>query len=83
MNVKEEFGLRVKSLRLTKMMSQEKLAEHSGLHRTYISSLELGHRNVSLETIEKLSRALSCEMSDFFKKTLWPPKTPPIKTEEH
>lgn len=52
------FGQRVRKLRIAAGLSQEKLALRSGLHRTYISSLERGQRNVSLENILKLADAL-------------------------
>ena len=52
------FGRHVRSLRLQLGMSQEGLADASGLHRTYISSLERGQRNVSLENIGRLADAL-------------------------
>jgi len=52
------FGLRIQTLRRKKRLSQEDLAEIAGLHRTYISSLERGQRNVSLKNIIKLAVAL-------------------------
>ena len=59
MNIKDKLGLRVKSLRLENKISQEKLATLSNLDRTYINSIEKGERNISIETIEKISKALN------------------------
>jgi transcriptional regulator with XRE-family HTH domain len=58
MNELKHFGDKVRELRIKKGMSQEQLAEVSGLHRTYISSLELGKRNVSLINIHAIAKAL-------------------------
>jgi transcriptional regulator with XRE-family HTH domain len=65
-NIKLKFGSTIKKLRTEKGISQEKLAELSGLHRTYIGSLESGKRNVSLENINKLAIALNCKISTLF-----------------
>lgn len=48
-------------------MSQEKLAEESGLHRTYISSVELGRRNISLDNIRKIALALGVSMTELMR----------------
>lgn len=61
------FGDRVKEIRLTKKLSQEELAEKSGLHRTYIGMVERGERNISLKNIEKLSNALEMNIYNIFK----------------
>jgi transcriptional regulator with XRE-family HTH domain len=66
MDIKQKFGLKIKEFRNAKGLSQEKLAELAHLHRTYISSLELGQRNVSIVNVERLAIALDCELTDLF-----------------
>lgn len=61
------FGLRVRSIRLAKGLSQEQLAELAGLHRTYVSSLERGQRNVGLDNVLALAQALNVSPSEFFE----------------
>ncbi|MGI9122965.1 MAG: helix-turn-helix domain-containing protein [Rubrobacter sp.] len=51
-------GERVRELRSGLGLSQEKLADVSGLHRTYIGAIERGERNVSLRNIVRLAQAL-------------------------
>lgn len=58
------FGERLREVRLEKELSQEKLAELAGLHRTYVSSVERGERNISLVNIEKLAVALGVSLKD-------------------
>ncbi len=65
-NVTIAFGQRVKELRLMKGLSQEELSERCSLDRTYISSLERGHRNVGLKNIAALAQALDVSLSEFF-----------------
>ena len=66
MEITEKFGKRVKEIRQLRGISQEELALKAHLHRTYISSIELGKRNISLLNIEKLAIALECTVGDFF-----------------
>jgi len=56
------FGAKLRRVREQKGISQEKLAELAGLHRTYVSSVERGQRNISLVNIEKLAVALGVSM---------------------
>lgn len=67
MDIKSVFGKKVKEFRTTQKISQESLADLAGLDRTYISDIEKGKRNVSIETIQKISIALKIEMKDFFE----------------
>ena len=57
------FGNRLRNLRQAQGMSQEKLAELSGLHRTYVGDVERGERNISLINLETLARALQISLS--------------------
>lgn len=66
MDIKQEFGKRLNQIRKEKKISQERLAELSELNRPYISAIEQGKRNVSLEVIEKLAQALKIEIKTFF-----------------
>lgn len=62
------YGQIVRELRLSKNISQEILADLCGLHRTYISDVELGKRNVSLENIEKIAKALGVSLTKLFER---------------
>lgn len=60
------FGKAVRQIRQEKHISQEELADMCGLHRTYLSDVELGKRNISLENIEKIAKSLSISIVDVF-----------------
>ena len=64
--IKTKVGKRIKELRNKIGISQEELAFRSEIHRTYIASLEVGKRNVSIETLEKVVNALEVSLSEFF-----------------
>jgi transcriptional regulator with XRE-family HTH domain len=66
MNITKKFGKQVKKLRLEKGLSQEALAHHADLDRTYIPSIEKGERNVSITVIEKIAKALKIKIVDLF-----------------
>lgn len=65
---KKEFGAAVKSERIRLGLSQETLAERADLHRTYITDIERGVRNLSLETIYKIADALGVSVGSLFKR---------------
>jgi transcriptional regulator with XRE-family HTH domain len=58
------FGSKVRELRQKKELSQEELADKSDLHFTYVSSVERGERNISIENTAKLAQALDCQLKD-------------------
>ena len=62
------YGQAVRKVRLEQGISQEELADSCGLHRPYISDVELGKRNISLENIERIAISLNRTLSDFFKE---------------
>lgn len=53
-----DFGATVRRLREAHAWSQERLAEHAGLHRTYVGEIERGTAIASIVTVEKLAQAL-------------------------
>ncbi len=53
-----QLGQRIRKRRTELTLSQEMLAERAGLHRTYVSSMERGERNVSLVNLLKVAAAL-------------------------
>jgi CheY-like chemotaxis protein/predicted XRE-type DNA-binding protein len=69
-NSKKIFGASIKHWRSQRGYSQELLAEKAGLHRTYVSDVERGSRNLSLESITRLAGALEVSVSALFPEEL-------------
>lgn len=67
MDITKKFGMKIKQIRKQQKMSQNELAEKSGLHRTYIGSVERGERNITLINAEKIAQALSVKLFELLK----------------
>jgi len=66
-DLRTRLGLAIKRERSVLGISQGELAHLSGLHRTYVSDLERGARNPSIESIEKLAGALHVSIAKLFQ----------------
>jgi transcriptional regulator with XRE-family HTH domain len=69
-NLINTFGRNVRALRLKLGYSQEKLAEVAGLHRTYIGMIERAEKNITLNNVEKLAKALNVLPSELFRQKM-------------
>lgn len=65
--VQDAFGKRLRDIRRRKDLTQEQLADLSGLSIQYVGEIERGKRNPSLTTIETLAKALTLPITDFFE----------------
>jgi len=63
----KQIGKRVRQLRLTNGISQEKLAHEAGLNRAYIGYIERGERNPSTETLSKIAKTLKVPLHELFR----------------
>jgi len=63
--LKYEIGKRVRQYRLNKGLTQEKLAELSGLDQSYIGQMERGEKNITLSTLMKITNAMTISVSEF------------------
>ena len=66
MDIKQKIGQRIRQVRTELGISQEALGLEAGVDRTYVSDVENGRRNVSMEILEKLVKALKSNFADFF-----------------
>ena len=63
-----KLGQNIKHLRLSKNLSQEKLAELADLHRTYVGGVERGERNISLMNLICLARVLEVPVTKLVER---------------
>jgi len=66
-NISILLGKRIRDIRISNKLSQEKLAELSGLHPTYIGQIERGEKNPTIDSIYKISSGLEMSVSDLIK----------------
>lgn len=66
MNIKNKIGVRIKLLRNDLKISQEELGFRSNIDRTYITDVENGRRNISVEVLERVIIGLNTTFNDFF-----------------
>ena len=66
MDIKLKVGQRIKELRKKLELSQEGLANEAEVDRTYVTDVENGRRNVSVEILERLIKALDVSITEFF-----------------
>lgn len=67
MRLAEKIGKKIFALRKQKNLSQEKLANEAGVDRTYIPKVEKGQINITINSLEKIAKALNVEIKDFFE----------------
>ncbi|MDY6386431.1 MAG: helix-turn-helix transcriptional regulator [Fibrobacter sp.] len=68
MSLQKDLGITIKALRAEKGVSQEKLALSTGIDRRYMSDIENGRRNISLEIIEKLAAFFEMKVSELIQR---------------
>ena len=66
-DIRERFGFAVKARREALGLTQEDLADRARIHRTYLSDVERGTRNLALVNIERLAEALRMKLSELFE----------------
>ena len=64
----KRLGARVREIRTTRGFSQESLAARAGIHRTYVSSIELGKVRLGLDVAKKVADGLGVELSDLLAR---------------
>lgn len=68
METQKKLGLTIRELRTKQNISQEKLAELVGVHRTYIGMIERGEKNITINTIEKIAKGLNIKVWKIFER---------------
>lgn len=67
-DIRERFGDAIRICREERHLTQEELAHRAGIHRTYLSDVERGSRNVSLINVERLAKGLAMKIAELFHR---------------
>ncbi|EAM2673268.1 helix-turn-helix domain-containing protein [Salmonella enterica] len=67
MSARQNFARNLRKIRLSQGISQEKLADLCDLHRTYVSSVERGERNIAVDNMERLAIALGVDIRELLE----------------
>lgn len=68
MTIQQKVGITIKELRKERGMSQETFAYESGIDRRYMSDIENGKRNISLDILERIADKLEIQLSSLFQR---------------
>ena len=68
MNATQTFAKNMKKLRKARALSQEKLADLCGLHRTYVGAVERAERNITLMKAQQIAKALGVSLAECLKE---------------
>lgn len=66
MSWRDEIILHIKEERIAQGLSQEELGYRAGLHRTYVGAVERGEKNITIDTLEKIAKALGIDKNELF-----------------
>jgi len=66
MDIKQKIGNRIKELRAERRMSQEEVANTAEMGRSFMTHIESGRRNISIETLQRILTALNLSYKEFF-----------------
>ena len=67
MNIQKQLGMRIRYLRIAKKLSQEQLSFEAEINKNYLSDLERGTRNPTIEVLTKIANALEVSLSELFQ----------------
>ncbi|TPK66262.1 MULTISPECIES: helix-turn-helix transcriptional regulator [unclassified Mesorhizobium] len=68
MEIREAFAQNLRALRRARGLSQEELAHHAGIDRTYISALERNVYNASIDVVDRLAEVLGVDVAELLKR---------------
>jgi transcriptional regulator with XRE-family HTH domain len=65
--INKEIGINIRQYRAKRKMSQEDLALEADLHRAYIGQIERGEKNIGVQNLEKIAKALKVKPAELLK----------------